>query len=167
MIKTNLSYLLWYFLESTPKPQATRCIGILFYLALLIWILFFFTVYNSVQPAMAQHVWQSCRAQPPKSSVLLFPCQAIITAIRSGRLVNLNPGITLWHQAEEDVMYCVLAHRSCSETVTTECECCFEWPFLHACRVRVLTQCCHTASLWLVSSALLWRRCVTAYLLQL
>lgn len=35
---------------------------------------------------------------------LLFHRQPIITAIRLGRLVNLNPGITLWHQGEELVL---------------------------------------------------------------
>lgn len=57
-----------------------------------------------VYPAMAQQVWQSCRAQPPEISALLFHRQAIITAIRLGRLVNLNLGITLWHQGGEDVL---------------------------------------------------------------
>lgn len=53
-------------------------------------------------PATAK---QSCRAQPPKK--LLFHRQAIITAIRLGGLVNLNPGITLWHQRAELVL-CVV-----------------------------------------------------------
>lgn len=53
-------------------------------------------------PATAK---QSCRAQPPKK--LLFHRQAIITAIRLGGLVNLNPGITLWHQWAELVL-CVV-----------------------------------------------------------
>lgn len=35
---------------------------------------------------------------------LLFHCQAIITAKGLRRLVNLNLGITLWHQGEETVL---------------------------------------------------------------
>ena len=91
--------------ESTPKPRATRCIEKRFF------FLFFFFSFYSVSlytRAVAQHVWQACRAQPPKSSALLFHRQAIITAVRLGRLVNLNLGITLWHQGEEDVLCCVV-----------------------------------------------------------
>lgn len=58
-------------------------------------------------PATVQHVWQFCRAQPPESSARLSHHQAIITAIRLERLVNLNLGITKWHQGEEDVLCCV------------------------------------------------------------
>lgn len=93
MTETNLSDLLWNLFESTPKPWATSCMWKDFY---------------SLYPAMAQHVWQSWRAQPPKSSAVLFHCQAIITAIRLERLVNLNLGIILWHQGKEDVLCCVV-----------------------------------------------------------
>lgn len=69
----------------------------------------FFTVYtqhwHSTSGSHAGHNHQ-------KSSALLFHRQAIITAIRLGGLVNLNLGITLWHQGEEDVLCCVLVHRS-------------------------------------------------------
>ena len=105
MAETNLTHLLWNLLNPHPnreRQDASRKDFSFF--------LFFFSFYSVslYTRAVAQHVWQACRAQPPKSSALLFHRQAIITAVRLGRLVNLNLGITLWHQGEEDVLCCVV-----------------------------------------------------------
>ena len=69
MAETNLSHLLWNLLNPHPNRERQD----------VSWKDFFFYSVSLYTQAVAQHVWQACRAQPPESSALLFHRQAIKT----------------------------------------------------------------------------------------